>query len=67
MTVNVLNESDVELAALGWLQDLGYHLLYGPELAPGQPGADAQHPHPLKASAEGLATSGSAHRAPPPA
>src|SRR5690242_13440538 len=40
MSASVLNESDVELAALGWLQGLGYELLDGPELAPGQPGAE---------------------------
>jgi type I restriction enzyme R subunit len=40
MSARVLNESDVELAALGWLQGLGYEVLHGPELAPGQPGAE---------------------------
>ena len=40
MTVSTLNESDVEVAALGWLQILGYDILYGPELAPGQPGVE---------------------------
>jgi len=35
-----LNEDEVELAALGWLQSLGYGLLHGPEIAPGQPGSE---------------------------
>ncbi len=42
MTVSVLNESDVELAALGWLQNLGYEVLYGPEVAPGQAGSERE-------------------------
>jgi type I restriction enzyme R subunit len=40
MTVATFNESAVELAALEWLQGLGYDLFYGPELAPGEPGAE---------------------------
>ena len=35
-----MNESDVELAALAWLQSLGYELLHGPEIGPDQPGAE---------------------------
>jgi type I restriction enzyme R subunit len=35
-----MNEGDVELAALGWLQSLGYELRHGPEIAPDQPGAE---------------------------
>jgi type I restriction enzyme, R subunit len=35
-----MNENDVELAALAWLEELGYDLLPGPEIAPDQPGAE---------------------------
>jgi type I restriction enzyme R subunit len=35
-----MHEGEVELAALGWLQSLGYELRHGPEIAPGQPGAE---------------------------
>ncbi|HKQ49912.1 MAG TPA: type I restriction endonuclease subunit R [Phycisphaerae bacterium] len=35
-----MNEYDVELAALTWLQSLGYGLRHGPELAPDAPGAE---------------------------
>ena len=34
------NESTVELAALEWLQALGYEYVYGPNIAPDQPGAE---------------------------
>ena len=40
MSTSVLNESEVELAGLEWLQRLGYETLYGPELAPGEAGAE---------------------------
>ena len=33
-------ESDVEEAALAWLEDLGYSVLHGPEIAPGEPFAE---------------------------
>ncbi|MGB6535063.1 MAG: type I restriction endonuclease subunit R [Xanthobacteraceae bacterium] len=33
-------ESVVEEAALGWLGDLGYAVLHGPDIAAGQPGAE---------------------------
>lgn len=35
-----MNENDVELAALAWLEELGYDLLPGPEIAPDQPAAE---------------------------
>lgn len=35
-----MNEGVVELAALEWLQGLGYQLRYGPEIAPDQAGAE---------------------------
>jgi len=37
-----LTESMVEEVALGWFQELGYSLLPGPQLAPGDPGAERQ-------------------------
>ena len=33
-------ESEVEDAALAWFQDLGYTILHGPEIAPGEPAAE---------------------------
>jgi type I restriction enzyme, R subunit len=35
-----MDERDIEAAALGWLQDLGYQLEHGPTIAPGQVGAE---------------------------
>jgi len=37
-----LNESIVEEAALGWFQELGYTVLPGPQLAPGEPAAERE-------------------------
>lgn len=37
-----MDESVIELAALSWLQSLGWALRHGPELATGQPGAERQ-------------------------
>jgi type I restriction enzyme R subunit len=37
-----LNESIVEAAALGWFQELGYAVLTGPQLAPGEPTAERE-------------------------
>lgn len=37
-----LNESMVEEAALGWFQELGYAVLTGPQLAPGEPAAERE-------------------------
>jgi len=37
-----LNESIVEEAALGWFQELGYAVLPGPQLAPGEPTAERE-------------------------
>ena len=34
------SESVVEQAALAWLESLGYAVLYGPEIAAGEPGAE---------------------------
>ena len=34
------NESTVEQAAMTWLSELGYMTAYGPECAPGEPGAE---------------------------
>jgi type I restriction enzyme R subunit len=38
----MFNESDIELAALGWLQRLGYSNRFGPEIAPNSPGAERE-------------------------
>jgi type I restriction enzyme R subunit len=37
-----LTESIVEEAALGWFQELGYAVLSGPLLAPGEPTAERE-------------------------
>lgn len=36
------NESVVENVRLAWLEDLGYVVLYGPDIAAGMPGAGWQ-------------------------
>src|SRR5262249_49145414 len=33
-------ESTVEEAVLGWFEDLGYSVLHGPDIAPGEPNAE---------------------------
>ncbi len=38
----ILTESMVEEAALGWFEELGYAVLPGPQLAPGEPGAERE-------------------------
>jgi type I restriction enzyme R subunit len=38
-----LNESHVETAALSWLESLGYSILSGPEIAPGEPQAEREN------------------------
>ena len=35
-----ISESVVEDAALEWFKTLGYSVLHGPEIAPGEPGAE---------------------------
>ena len=35
-----LNESTVETTTLEWFEDLGYDILHGPEIAPGEPGQE---------------------------
>ena len=35
-----VSESDVEAAALGWLESLGWTVAYGPDIAPDTPGAE---------------------------
>ena len=42
MPATALNESDLEFAALEWFPYLGYEVLYGPEIAPEQPGAERE-------------------------
>lgn len=38
-----LTESDIESAALAWLENLGYQILFGPEIAPGMPAAEREN------------------------
>ena len=38
-----INESVIEQAALAWLESLGYAILYGPEIAPGEASAEREH------------------------
>lgn len=40
MPTRIMKESDVELACVEWFLELGYKSLYGPELAPEEPGAE---------------------------
>ena len=40
--MNGINESMVEEAALGWFQDLGYAMLPGTQLAPGEAAAERE-------------------------
>ena len=35
-------ESIVEEAALAWLEEMGYTILHGPEIAPGEAGAERE-------------------------
>jgi type I restriction enzyme R subunit len=37
-----VDESVIEQAALAWLEALGYNILYGPEIAPGEPAAERE-------------------------
>jgi len=36
MPVVAFSESEVEKAALGWFEALGYRVLFGPDIAPGE-------------------------------
>lgn len=38
------SESDIEVAALDWLDDLGYEVLHGPDIAVGEPSAERSDP-----------------------
>ena len=38
--MTTLNESDVEQVAMEWLDNLGWETAYGPDIAPGTPGAE---------------------------
>jgi hypothetical protein len=40
MTPSGFTESEVESAALAWLEGLGYTILHGPDIAPGEPFAE---------------------------
>ena len=35
-----ISESDVEKAALEWLESFGYAIVHGPAISPGEPGAE---------------------------
>ena len=39
-----VSESVIEQAVLAWLESLGYTILYGPEIAAGEPGAERTDP-----------------------
>lgn len=45
MTRYKFTESEVEEAALSWFSGLGYEVLFGPEIAPGEPGAERADYH----------------------
>ena len=38
--MSTFTESVVEQAALAWLHDLGYTIIHGPDIAPGEPFAE---------------------------
>lgn len=42
-----MNEADLELAALDWLESLGYELRHGPEIGPDQPCAEQANEGPV--------------------
>ena len=42
MAASVLTESHVEDAALAWFGELGYTVLHGPDIAPGEPSAERE-------------------------
>ena len=42
MSHHSFTESDVEEAALEWLQEVGYTYAGGPDIAPGEPGAERE-------------------------
>ena len=40
MNLNTIYESDIEETSLGWLAELGYTVLHGPDIAPDTPDAE---------------------------
>ena len=42
MTTNSFTESVVEQAALAWLESIGYLIVSGPEIAPGETAAERE-------------------------
>ena len=38
--MTTITEADIEQSALGWLADLGWHVIYGPQIAPDTPNAE---------------------------
>src|ERR1700722_5362919 len=45
MSTAAFTESVIEEAALAWLQSLGYEVLSGPDIAPGEPAAERSDPN----------------------
>lgn len=46
MCSGVLTEPVVEQAALTWFEGLGYRVLHGPDIAPGEPATERDDLHP---------------------
>lgn len=40
--MNNLDEADIEAATLEWFAELGYQVVHGPDIAPGEPGAERE-------------------------
>lgn len=43
MTATTFSESDIESAALAWLENLGYQILFSPKIAPGMPASEREN------------------------
>ncbi len=43
MNTSSFSESVIEQAALAWLESMGYLILSGLEIAPGEPAAEREH------------------------
>ena len=42
MTLKTITETEVEDAALNWLENLGWNVVHGSDIAPGTPNADGR-------------------------
>ncbi|MFQ5717661.1 MAG: type I restriction endonuclease, partial [Nitrospinales bacterium] len=40
MNIRAINEDTLEQTTLGWFRGLGYTVLHGPDIAPGEPAAE---------------------------